>query len=173
MPAVNADRIADIAAGEGKAVHHIVKGAALSFTVPILLPKTGGRLDHLNVAPNDVTCMVRLGMEPDLDRVKETRFQSACPYKPVTLTLHSGLLLHRRGGAERSATMTSASRCRVIMCGSTAPNPALVRVQCAAAAAQCVSAGGALGGATLRISGTIVVATTKQPKMIRKASAKV
>jgi hypothetical protein len=69
--------------------------------MPIVLPKAGGGLDSWNVTPNDVTRMVQLGQEPDLDKVKETKFKSFHPYKLGTLSLHSGLLLHRLGRVEK------------------------------------------------------------------------
>jgi hypothetical protein len=73
----------------------------LSFTMPIALPKAGGGLDTWNVTPDDVTRMVQLGQEPDLDKVKETKFKSHHPYKLGTLSLHSGLLLHRLGRVDK------------------------------------------------------------------------
>jgi hypothetical protein len=71
----------------------------ISFTMPVSLPKAGGGLDMWNVTPDDVTRAVRLGIEPDLDRIKERKFRTRHPYKLGTLALHSGLMLHRIAGA--------------------------------------------------------------------------
>lgn len=72
----------------------------ISFTMPVSLPKAGGGLDMWNVTPDDVTRAVRLGIEPDLDRIKERKFRTRHAYALGTLALHSGLMLHRIAGAK-------------------------------------------------------------------------
>lgn len=71
----------------------------LSFTLPVALPAAGGGLDLWHMTPDDVTRAVALGIEPDLDRLKERRFRIPHPYRAGSLALHSGLMLHRIGTA--------------------------------------------------------------------------
>jgi hypothetical protein len=73
----------------------------ISFTMPVALPRVGGGLDTWNVTPEDVTRLVQMGLEPDLDKIKERKFRTFHPYSLGSLALHSGLLLHRIGGVSK------------------------------------------------------------------------
>lgn len=73
----------------------------ISFTMAVALPKGGGGLDTWNVTPEDVTRAVQLGLEPDLNKIKDRKFKIHHPYRLGTLALHSGLLLHRIGNVPK------------------------------------------------------------------------
>jgi hypothetical protein len=73
----------------------------LSFTMPVALPHAGGGLNLWHVTPEDVTRYVACGIEADLDRIKERKFEMFHEYHAGTLALHSGLLLHRIGGVSK------------------------------------------------------------------------
>ncbi|MFZ0269321.1 hypothetical protein [Caulobacter sp.] len=69
----------------------------LSFTMPVALPEIGGGLDVWNLTPNDVRRANDLGMDTDVDRIKDRKHKTFHPYTPGVVALHSGLLLHRIG----------------------------------------------------------------------------
>ena len=47
----------------------------------VALPRGGGGLDTWNVTPEDVTRAVHLGLEPDLDKIKDRKFKTYHPYR--------------------------------------------------------------------------------------------
>lgn len=69
----------------------------ISFTLPISLPAAGGGLDLWNLTPHDVRRAGDMGMDTDIDRIKDRKHKTFHPYSRGVMALHSGLLLHRIG----------------------------------------------------------------------------
>ena len=69
----------------------------ISFTLPISLPAAGGGLDLWNLTPHDVRRASDMGMDTDVNRIKDRKHKTFHPYALGVMALHSGLLLHRIG----------------------------------------------------------------------------
>lgn len=67
----------------------------ISFTLALRMPTVGAGLDVWHITPDDVQRAASFGMETELDRLKDRKLKSYYPYRLGSLTVHSGLLLHR------------------------------------------------------------------------------